>query len=162
MPVISHEVGQYVFYPDFSEIPHYTGPLKPRNIEAMREKLERAGLYGEHEAFFRQTGHLAVDCYKREIETLLRSREVSGFQLLDLQDYTGQGTALVGVLNAMMENKGLISAEEWREFCAGTVVLGEFASFTGMMGEDIRFDVQISECDPEKQHTWHPLYPYGR
>lgn len=153
VPVISHEVGQYVFYPDFSEIPRYTGPLKPRNIEAMREKLERAGLYGEHEAFFRQTGHLAVDCYKREIETLLRSREVSGFQLLDLQDYTGQGTALVGVLNAMMENKGLISAEEWREFCAGTVVLGEFASFTGMMGEDIRFDVQISECDPEKQHT---------
>lgn len=153
VPVISHEVGQYVFYPDFSEIPRYTGPLKPRNIEAMRENLERAGLYGEHEAFFRQTGHLAVDCYKREIETLLRSREVSGFQLLDLQDYTGQGTALVGVLNAMMENKGLISAEEWREFCAGTVVLGEFASFTGMMGEDIRFDVQISECDPEKQHT---------
>ena len=153
VPVISHEVGQYVFYPDFSEIPHYTGPLKPRNIEAMRENLERAGLYGEHEAFFRQTGHLAVDCYKREIETLLRSRELSGFQLLDLQDYTGQGTALVGVLNALMENKGLISAEEWREFCAGTVVLGEFASFTGMMGEDIRFDVQISECDPEKQHT---------
>lgn len=153
VPVISHEVGQYVFYPDFSEIPHYTGPLKPRNIEAMRENLERAGLYGEHEAFFRQTGHLAVDCYKREIETLLRSREVSGFQLLDLQDYTGQGTALVGVLNALMENKGLISAEEWREFCAGTVVLGEFASFTGVMGEDIRFDVQISECDPEKQHT---------
>lgn len=153
VPVISHEVGQYVFYPDFSEISHYTGPLKPRNIEAMRENLERAGLYGEHEAFFRQTGHLAVDCYKREIETLLRSREVSGFQLLDLQDYTGQGTALVGVLNAMMENKGLISAEEWREFCAGTVVLGEFASFTGVMGEDIRFDVQISECDPEKQHT---------
>lgn len=153
VPVISHEVGQYVFYPDFSEIPHYAGPLKPRNIEAMRENLERAGLYGEHEAFFRQTGHLTVDCYKREIETLLRSREVSGFQLLDLQDYTGQGTALVGVLNAMMENKGLISAEKWREFCAGTVVLGEFASFTGMMGEDIRFDVQISECDPEKQHT---------
>lgn len=153
VPVISHEVGQYVFYPDFSEISRYTGPLKPRNIEAMRENLERAGLYGEHEAFFRQTGHLAVDCYKREIETLLRSREVSGFQLLDLQDYTGQGTALVGVLNAMMENKGLISAEEWREFCAGTVVLGEFASFTGVMGEDIRFDVQISECDPEKQHT---------
>lgn len=153
VPVISHEVGQYVFYPDFSEISHYTGPLKPRNIEAMRENLERAGLYGEHEAFFRQTGHLAVECYKREIETLLRSREVSGFQLLDLQDYTGQGTALVGVLNAMMENKGLISAEEWREFCAGTVVLGEFTSFTGVMGEDIRFDVQISECDPEKQHT---------
>ena len=153
VPVISHEVGQYVFYPDFSEISRYTGPLKPRNIEAMRENLERAGLYGEHEAFFRQTGHLAVDCYKREIETLLRSREVSGFQLLDLQDYTGQGTALVGVLNALMENKGLISAEEWREFCAGTVVLGEFASFTGVMGEDIRFDVQISECAPEKQHT---------
>lgn len=152
VPVISHEVGQYVFYPDFSEIPHYTGSLKPRNLETMRARLEQAGLYGEHERFFRQTGRLAVDCYKREIETLLRTRELSGFQLLDLQDYTGQGTALVGILNALMENKGLISPAAWREFCAGTVVLGEFTSFTLCAGEDIRFAVQISECDPEKQH----------
>ncbi len=152
VPVISHEVGQYTFYPDFSEIPQYTGPLKPRNLEIFRERLQCAGLYGEHEAFFRQAGKLAVTCYKRELETFLRTRELSGFQVLDLQDFTGQGTALVGILNALMENKGLISAEEWREFCDSTVVLGEFERFTFSAGEDIAFSVQISECNPEKQH----------
>lgn len=153
VPVISHEVGQYEFYPDFSEISHYTGPLKARNFEVFQERLTAAGLFADHERFFRQAGRLAIDCYKRELETFLRTSELSGFQLLDLQDFSGQGTALVGVLNALMESKGLISAEEWREFCAGTVVLGEFSSFLFPAGEDVVFDAQISECHPEKAHS---------
>ncbi|MGN0793510.1 MAG: beta-galactosidase [Aristaeellaceae bacterium] len=153
VPVISHEVGQYAFYPDFDEIDRYTGPLKARNFEVFRERLQAAGLWAEHERFFRAAGQLAVDCYRREIETLLRTSELSGFQLLDLQDFTGQGTALVGVLNAFMESKGLISPEEWRQFCASTVVLGLFDRFVLADGEEVRFDVQVSECDPRRVHT---------
>ena len=152
VPVISHEVGQYSFYPDFSEIERYTGPLKPRNFEVFRERLIAAGLYGAHERNFRAAGRLAIDCYRREIETALRSRELSGFQLLDIQDYTGQGTALVGVLNAMMESKGLITPEGWRSFCADTVVLGLFERFIFTSGENVRFGIMISECDPDKSH----------
>ena len=31
-----------------------------------------------------------------ELEAAFRSKELSGFQILDLQDFTGQGTAVVG------------------------------------------------------------------
>ena len=153
VPVISHEVGQYQFYPDFDEIDQYTGPLKARNFEVFRERLQAAGLWEDHERFFRSAGKLAIDCYRREIETFLRTSELSGFQLLDLQDFTGQGTALVGVLNAFMESKGLISAEEWREFCASTVVLGEFDRFVFADGDEVWLNVRVSECDPHKVHT---------
>lgn len=153
VPVISHEVGQYEFYPDFSEIDRYTGPLRARNFEVFRERLQAAGLWNDHERFFRCAGQLAIDCYRREIETALRSSELSGFQLLDLQDFTGQGTALVGVLNAFMESKGLISPAEWREFCASTVVLGLFDRFVLADGDAVDFAVQVSECDPRRVHT---------
>ncbi len=153
VPVISHEVGQYEFYPDFDEIDRYTGPLKARNFEVFRERLMAAGLWADHERFFRAAGQLAIDCYRREIETFLRTSELSGFQLLDLQDFTGQGTALVGVLNAFMESKGLITPQEWRQFCASTVVLGEFEKFVFAEGEEIRFHVQVSECDLRRVHS---------
>lgn len=153
VPVISHEVGQYEFYPDFDEIPKYTGPLKARNFEVFRERLQQAGLWEDHERFFRSAGKLAIDCYRREIEGFLRTSELSGFQLLDIQDFTGQGTALVGVLNAFMESKGLIAPEEWRAFCASTVVLGLFDRFIYACGEELHFAVQVSECDPSKVHT---------
>lgn len=129
IPVISHEVGQYEFFPDFDEEALYTGSLKPLYLGVYRERLNKAGLYEKHGDFFNATGRLAIDCYKNEIETALRSRNLSGFQLLDLQDFTGQGVALVGVLNAFMQSKGLISAEKWREFCSQNVVLGEFSSY---------------------------------
>jgi len=153
VPVISHEVGQYEFYPDFGEIAKYTGPLKARNFEVFRERLQAAGLWNDHERFFRSAGKLAIDCYRREIEAFLRTSELSGFQLLDLQDFTGQGTALVGVLNAFMESKGLIAPEEWRQFCASTVVLGLFNRFVLADGDGVHFAVQVSECDPRKVHT---------
>lgn len=153
VPVISHEAGQYEFFPDFREIEQYTGPLKARNFEVFRERLQRAGLWKDHERFFFSAGRLAIDCYRREIETFLRTRELAGFQLLDIQDFSGQGTALVGVLNAFMESKGLITADHWRRFCANTVVLGEFDRFVLTDGDRMRFGVVISECDPRREHT---------
>lgn len=129
IPVVSHEVGQYCMYPDYGEIERYTGVLKPRNLEVFRQRLEAAGLGHKAQEFFEASGRFAVECYKAEIETALRSRELAGFQLLDIQDFSGQGTALVGILNALMESKGLISPQEWREFCDDQVLLAEFQSF---------------------------------
>ena len=54
---------------------------------------------------------------------------MAGFQLLDLQDYPGQGTALVGILDAFMDNKGLITAEEWKESCDDVVLLALLPKF---------------------------------
>lgn len=152
VPVISHEIGQYTFYPDFDEMAKYTGALKPRNFAAFARRLKEKGLYDRQRAYFHSAGKLAVDCYRRELETALRSRELTGFQVLDLQDFPGQGTALVGVLNALMESKGLITPEEWRTFCAPCVVLGCMERFVLSAGQEIQLGVMVSETNPERRH----------
>ncbi len=148
IPVISHEVGQYEVYPDYGEIARYTGVLKAENIRLYRENAERKGLLPWADRFFRASGALAADCYKREIEAALKSRELSGFQLLDLMDFSGQGTALVGMLNAFMEPKGIISAEEFRQFCAPTVIMAAFPKFVYSVGEEIAPEVLLFNTDP--------------
>lgn len=148
VPVISHEVGQYETYPDYGEIEKYTGDLKAENLALYREKAKEKGIDGYSEKFFRASGALAVDCYKREIEAALKSEELSGFQLLDIQDFTGQGTALVGVLNSLMQPKGTITAEEWRRFCNSTVVMAEFPKFVFKTGESIDIGITLFNTDP--------------
>lgn len=143
IPVVSHEVGQYFMYPDYNEIPKYTGVLKPYNLEIFRERLEKAGLLHLADSYFRASGRFAAECYKNEIETALRSKELSGFQLLDIQDFTGQGTALVGVLNSFMESKGVISPEEWRNFCSERVILGCLPAFVFKSGEEVDMPVML-------------------
>ncbi len=164
LPLVSHEIGQYSFYPDFAEEAKYTGPLRPLYLDTWRERLSRNGLYADWPRFFRAAGKLACDCYRREIETALRTSSLSGFQLLDLQDYPGQGVALVGVLDAMMDSKGLISPEEWRSFCGETVLLARLDRFVFPGGTRLRFGLQVSECRPEvlrHRITWRLLGPEG-
>ncbi len=143
IPVVSHEVGQYFMYPDYNEISKYTGVLKPYNLEIFRERLDNAGLSELADSYFKASGRFAAECYKNEIETALRTKSLSGFQLLDLQDFTGQGTALVGILNAFMENKGVMGEEEWRSFCADRVLLGCMRKFVYTTNEKITVGVKL-------------------
>lgn len=143
-PIVSHEVGQYCTYPDFKEISRYTGVLCARSFEVFRERLAEAGMGEQGEEFFRNSGALAAYCYKLEIEAAHRSRMLAGYQLLDIQDFSGQGTALVGVLNALMEEKGIISSREWRGFCAPTVALAELPRFVYSEGEKVTGKATIS------------------
>lgn len=143
-PIISHEVGQYCTYPDFKEISRYTGVLAARNFEVFRERLAAAGMAGQAEEFFRNSGELAAFCYKMELEAAHRSRMLAGYQLLDIQDFSGQGTALVGVLNALMEEKGIISGRQWRGFCAPTVALAGLESFVYRQGGTVKGELIIS------------------
>lgn len=144
VPVISHEVGQYVVYPDFDEIDNYKGPTRHEAYAAYKNGLEQAGMLHRWRDFFHASGALAVDCYRRDIETALRSSMMSGFQLLDIQDFPGQGIATVGILNAHMQSKGLITPEEWRRFCADTVLLALLNGFVYSSGQEIDCGIQIS------------------
>lgn len=143
IPILTHEIGQYETFPDFNEIPKYTGPLKARNLEIFKERLEQKGIAHLSDKFFRASGKLAGQCYKEELEAVYRSKTIAGFQLLDLQDFTGQGTALVGILNAFMENKGNTSREEWVSFCGETVLLAIFDSYTLEEGDTFKADIRI-------------------
>lgn len=148
VPVITHEIGQYVTYPDYREIALYNGSLRHDTYELYRETADKKGLLPYAERFFKASGALAVDCYRRELETALRSGKIAGFQLLDLQDFSGQGTATVGILNAFLESKGLISPEEWRRFCGQTVVLAELEKFVFTSGEEISCGLLVSSTNP--------------
>ncbi|MCM3129517.1 sugar-binding domain-containing protein [Paenibacillus provencensis] len=144
IPVISHEIGQYATYPNFKEIEKYTGPLKAKNFEVFRTRLEAKGLGHLAEAYFENSGKLAVACYKEELEAAFRTKKLAGFQLLDLQDFSGQGTALVGVLDAFMDSKGLVTPEEWRTFCSDAVLLARFDRYNYEAGESFEADIQLS------------------
>lgn len=147
VPVISHEVGQYDFFPDFTELGRYEGSQQPLYLKIYQERMEKSNTFAQWRDFFKATGALAIDCYRREIETALRTRELSGFQMLDLQDFPGQCVALVGVLNAGMESKGLITASEWRQFCNDTVILAELNSFIVEEGQTVQMPVKLSVCN---------------
>lgn len=98
--------------------------------------------------FFRASGALAVDCYRRDIEAAMRSSMMSGFQLLDIQDFPGQGVATVGILNAHMKSKGLVTPEEWRRYCAETVVLAELDRFVYSASDEIECGLLVSSTEP--------------
>lgn len=144
LPVVSHEIGQYAMYPNFKEIEKYTGPLKARNFETFKKRLEDRRLAHLADKYFYSSGRLAAQCYKEELEAAFRSKELAGFQLLDLQDFSGQGTALVGVLDAFMDSKGVISEEEWRSFCSDAVLLARFIKYNYESGETLKADIELS------------------
>ena len=128
-PVIAHEQGQWCAFPDFKEIPQYTGVYKAKNFEIFRDLLRDNGMASQAEKFLMASGKLQTLCYKYEIERNLRTKDYAGFQLLGLSDYSGQGTALEGVLNVHWREKGYTSAKEWTEFCSPIVPLARFPKF---------------------------------
>jgi hypothetical protein len=144
VPMIGHETGQFQVSPDFREIPQYTGVLRARNLEIFRERLKAAGMLDQAHDFVRASGALSAICYREDIEAALRTPEMAGFQLLDIQDFPGQGTALVGMLNDFMESKGVIEPEKWREFCCETVPLLRMEKYTWTSAETFKGRVQIA------------------
>ena len=106
-PIVSHEIGQWCAYPNFAEIEKYTGFLKAKNFELFRESLAAHHMGDQANDFLMASGKLQTICYKEDIESALRTPGFGGFQLLDLHDFPGQGTALVGVVDAFWEPKGM-------------------------------------------------------
>jgi len=158
VPLIGHEIGSFQVYPDYREIPKYTGVTRARNLEVFRERLKAAGMLDQAHDFMRASGALSAICYREDVETALRTPDLGGFQLLDLQDFPGQGTALVGMLNVFMESKGLITPVAWRKFCCETVPLLRMKKYTWTTDETFMGRVQIAHYGPadllDARVTW--------
>ena len=144
IPIISHETGQFQTYPDYREIKKYTGVLHPYNFEVFRRRLAAAGMLSQADDFHKASGLWSVKLYKADIEMDLRTRNMAGFQLLDIQDYPGQGSAFVGILDAFMESKGITTPEEWRQWCSPVVPLLEMEKFCFEDGEKIQAKVKVA------------------
>lgn len=148
-PVVSHEVGQWCVYPNFDEIKKYTGVLVAKNFEIFRASLRAHGMEGLAHDFLLASGHLQVLCYKADIEAALRTPGMAGFELLDLHDFPGQGTALVGVLDAFWQEKGYISPARYSRFCNQTVPLARLKKRIFLAGERFSAGIEIAHFGPE-------------
>jgi hypothetical protein len=143
IPVLAHEVGQWCAYPDFDVIQKFTGYLQPGNYDIFKYIAEQNGVLDEDHAFAWASGRFQVETYKEEIEANLRTPGLSGFQLLDLHDYLGQGTALIGVVDAFWEPKSYVTASEFRHFAGPTVPLARLTSRVFTSDQTLNSDVEI-------------------
>ena len=158
-PIVSHEIGQWCVYPNFREMEKYTGVMKPRNMEIFQETLAEAGMAHLADSFLMASGKLQTLCYKADIEAALRSRDMDGFQLLGLEDFPGQGTALVGVLDAFYEPKGYVTAGEFSRFCNSTVPLAHLSRMIYTTADTLRTPVSVAhfgdaDMDASIPATW--------
>lgn len=148
-PYVSHETGQWCAFPNFSEIRKYTGVNKAKNFEIFRDILNDNDMEGLGHDFMMASGKLQALCYKHEIEKTLRTPDYAGFQLLALNDYSGQGTALVGLLDVFFDEKGYINAEEFRRFCSPVVPLARIPKFVYTNDETFHADIEVSNFGKE-------------
>jgi hypothetical protein len=148
-PVVSHEIGQWCVYPNFKEIPRYYGVLKARNFEIFKETLEENHMGHLADSFLLASGKLQALCYKADIEAALRTPGMAGFQLLDLHDFPGQGTALVGVLDPFWEEKGYITPAEYSRFCNYVAPLARMDKLVFDNDEVFKADIEIANYGPK-------------
>jgi hypothetical protein len=144
MPLISHETGQWCVYPNLDEIEKYSGVLEARNFLMVRDDLESKGRLHLAHDFLLVSGALQAMLYKEEMEAALRTRDWAGTQLLGLQDFPGQGTALVGVVDAFWDEKPYVTPAQFREFCAPIVPLVRAGRFCLSAGEPFLALVQLA------------------
>jgi len=158
VPLVAHEMAQFEVYPDYTEIKKYTGVLKPKNLEIFKERLEKAGMGEQAKDFQKASGALSIVCRKEDIEAEIRTPGMAGFQLLDIQDFSGQGTALIGILDVFMDSKGLTTPEKWREFCCETVPLLIMKKYTWRNDENFMGSIEIAHYGPtdlkDQQVKW--------
>ena len=155
MPTVSHEIGQWCVYPNLKEIDKYTGVLKAKNFEIFRETLKDHHMADLADAFLYASGRLQTLCYKADIEAALRTPGFAGFQLLDLHDFPGQGTALVGVLDPFWDEKGYVTGKEYSTFCNNTVPLIRFPKMVWLNNETLNVPVEIAHFGEKPLQAAH-------
>ncbi|GAT62344.1 exo-beta-1,4-galactosidase [Paludibacter jiangxiensis] len=143
-PFISHETGQWCAFPDFTEIPKYTGVKRAKNFELFQENLADNDMADMSRKFLMASGKLQLLCYKHDLEKLYRTPDYAGFYLLGLNDYSGQGTALVGVLNVFWQEKGYVDSLSYRRFCNTTVPLVRMEKFVFNNNETLKAGVEVA------------------
>jgi hypothetical protein len=110
------------------------------------------------DSFLLASGKLQALCYKADIEAALRTPGFGGFQLLDLHDFPGQGTALVGVLNPFWEDKGYITGKEYSRFCNATVPLARLPKMVYLNSEELSVPVEIAHFGEKALNNITPTW----
>jgi len=145
VPLIAHEIGQYQIYPNYKlELPKYIGVLKPANLEVWKKNLDKFNMADMASEFCYASGKLSAMLYRYEMEALIRTPKLAGFELLGLQDFSGQGTALVGILDAFLESKGVITPEEFKHTCNDVTILATMPTFVWKNSDKFTANINVS------------------
>jgi len=158
VPYLAHEMGQYCVFPDFGEIAKYTGVYRAKNFEMFKAELERKHMGPQARDFFMASGKFQAICYKNEIEASLRTPGNGGTQLLSLNDFPGQGSALVGVTDVFWEPKDYIRPEEFRRFFSPTVPIARFPKFVFCSDEQLSVAAEVAHFGPEILRNCLPVW----
>ncbi len=158
VPVVSHEIGQWCAFPNLAERAKYTGYLKAKNFDVFADFLAARGLSGQAADFLQASGKLQALLYKEEIESALRTPGMGGFFLLDLHDFPGQGSALVGVLDGFWDSKGYVTPEEFRRFCSPTVLLARLDRRVFTTADSLVADVEVAHFGSEPLGAARPSW----
>lgn len=150
IPLIAHEGGQYCVYPNVREIPNYTGNIVPMNLMVIRKDLEDKNMLHNVDKWVMSSGQFAARLYKEEIEAYMRTVDFGGFQLLGIQDFPGQCTATVGLLDTFWDSKNILSPAEFKTFCNVVVPLVKMEQRVFTNHQRIKAQVLVSQftlCD---------------
>ena len=144
--MVSFEVGQYEILPDFREIKTFQGVTQPDNLIRAKERAEARGLDDIWDDYVEATGELALIAYREEIEAAMRTKDLSGISLLGLQDFTGQGTALVGMMNSHQQPKpyDFAKAERFGSFFKSQLPLVIMEKYTYETTEKFRATIRVA------------------
>ena len=152
-PVIAHEIGQWCTYPDLTRLDTFQGVLRPEGHQIFLDALQAGGMESLAAEFLDASGRLQTVLMKEELESAFRTPDYAGFQMLGLQDFPGQGTAPVGVVDARWESKGYCLPEQFRAFCRPTVPLLRLSKRIFRPQEAIPLDIAVSHFGPQDLTT---------
>lgn len=159
VPVIAHELGQWPTYPRWSEISQFTGVVQARDLEECRALAQRYGVEDQNEAFHNASGALAIRLYKDQMESHYRTPSCSGFSTLCMQDYPGQGEALVGWLDSFFDSKGIVTPERFRRWCNSSVPLVRVSKYVYTADEAISATAELAHFGAS---DWAEVKPHWR
>jgi hypothetical protein len=149
VPVIGHETGQWCAYPNFDVIGKFSGYMVPGNYEIWRDAAKENRILNKNCELAHASGRFQLACYKEDVEANLRTPSYSGYELLDLHDYLGQGGALIGVLDPFWESKGYVTPEEYRQFNSATVLLARLKERVLTTANTLWAQVEIAHYGPK-------------
>lgn len=161
-PVFGFEVGQYEILPEFGEISEFQGVTRAVNLEIVRSQVEKSGIGDQWEKYIEATGELSLLAYREEVEACLRTEGMSGLSLLGLQDFPGQGTAIVGMLNSHLKTKpyDFAKPERFQAFFTAVLPLLYLPQYTYTKGEELTAEFRLAnygKTDLHKESGWRLL-----
>ncbi len=151
-PVFGFEVGQYEILPDFDELKDFKGVTRADNISVVRDRVRKLGITDqEWKKRVNATGEIALLSYREEVEAVMRTKSMSGLSLLGLQDFPGQGTALVGMLNSHLKAKpfDFARSERFRAFFSDKAILALMPRYTYTNNDILEVDLKVANYGKE-------------